>query len=525
MPYFDTATLTEESLTQMSATWVSNIYNGLDCCVTLEVYEELMKELADSPQEVKGTYRDALRKQAPFMEMAMRGIKVSPEAKRKAIENFEETRARLQENLDKITFEVFGVKVNPNSPLQVKNLFYGILGLKEVKSRNAKGEYVVSVDEEALLSLRMNFYAEPFVNYILAIRELRKKISFLQTEIDTDGRFRTSLNIAGTVTGRTASSESDFGTGSNLQNVDRVLRSIFVADPGMIFVNVDLEQADARNLAAIIWNMFYGSNEYTIEQIGAFLDACESGDLHTRVTSMTWDHLPWTGDLKADKVIAQSPFGDGDSYRDKAKKLGHGTNYLGTPRTMSVHTKTAIRVIADFQKRYFSAFPLIPEMHKQTDRQLRETGTITTLFGRRRMFFGRLDEAKTLRDAVAYGPQSMTGHEMDMGIIQLWESPFYHESGCQLLIQVHDSILFQVPYPNHAEVINTALRLLKFNYTLKGGREFSVPLEAKVGWNWGDVQKDKTGNVIGNHMGLDKFKGVTDPRNPPAELVRLRDAK
>lgn len=522
MPEFDTSTLTEDSLKQLQSTTVSNIYNGLDSCLTLEIYNVLAEELADSPTEVQLTYADALRKQAPFMEMAMRGIRVSLETRDRVIDEFTAILARLQRNFDLICQESFGCTVNANSPAQVKTLFYGILGLKEIKSKNTKGLWVPSVDEEALLKLKLHFYAEPLVNYILAIREIRKKISFLRTEIDPDGRFRTSLNIAGTVTGRTASSESDFGTGSNLQNVDRTLREVFVPDPGMIFVNVDLEQADARNVGAIIWNMFYGSNEYTREQLGAFLDACESGDLHTTVTRMTWDHLEWTGDLAADKKLAQSPFGDGDSYRDKAKKLGHGTNYLGQPATMAVHTKTPSKIIADFQRRYFSAFPLIKEWHLRTEAILHETATITTLFGRRRIFFGRVDESKTLRDAIAFGPQSMTGHEMDMGILQLWESDFYAEAGTQLLIQVHDSILFQVPYENHEETIPRCLDLLRFTYELAGGREFSVPLEAKIGWNWGDVKTDKTGAVIGNPLGLTKFKG-RDPRTPPAQIRRLRD--
>jgi len=60
--------------------------------------------------------------------------------------------------------------------------------------------------------------------------DLQKKIDILKTEIDKDGRIRTSYNIAGTNTGRLSSSFSEFGTGTNLQNIEESLRSMFVAD-------------------------------------------------------------------------------------------------------------------------------------------------------------------------------------------------------------------------------------------------------------------------------------------------------
>src|SRR5204863_8193698 len=98
--------------------------------------------------------------------------------------------------------------------------------------------------------------AEPIIKHVFALRDLGKKVSFLQTAVDPDGRLRTSFNIAGTTTGRLASSYSDFGTGTNLQNVETLLRSVFVADPGMKFCNIDLEQADSRGGCAIHCNLF-----------------------------------------------------------------------------------------------------------------------------------------------------------------------------------------------------------------------------------------------------------------------------
>lgn len=501
------------TLTSDQASWV---YNGLDCCVTLEVYDKLMLELEAAGPEVQYTYECAMAKQAPFLDMSLRGLLVDQRARKKTILALEKDLEELDKKFQRIMREVFGHQLNWSSPMQLKTLFYGELGFKEIKKRNTKGQYVATVGEDALLQLSENLLARPLCNFILAMRDIKKQIGFLQTPVDPDGRFRTHINIAGTNTGRSSSSASDFGSGTNLQNVDTKLRYPFIAGPKKILVNIDLEQADARNVGAIIHDLFYDS--HGAEEAAKFLDACESGDLHTRVCSMAWTELPWTEDKKENRAIADLPSGHGFSYRDMAKRLGHGTNYLGTPNTMAKHTKTAVPVIADFQRRYFAGFPLIKAWHEWVIQQVKEFGVITTPFGRVRHFFGRGDDPSTHRKAVAYAPQSMTGHEMDMGILNLWR----HKPEVNLEIQVHDSILFEVPWLHHERHIEEALQLLRYEHQLKGGRTFCVPLEAMVGWNWGKVERDKkTKQIISNPYGIEVWTGK-ELRQPPVG-ERLQD--
>ena len=147
------------------------------------------------------------------------------------------------------------------------------------------------------------------------MRDLGKKIAMLKTEIDPDGRMRTSYNIAGTSTGRFSSSFSEFGTGGNLQNVEESLRSIFIADPGYKFAKFDAKSGESFVVGAIEWNLFSD---------GKYLDACESGDPHTAVARICWPRLGWTGDLKHDKDIAETPYYRHYTYRFMCKKLGHG---------------------------------------------------------------------------------------------------------------------------------------------------------------------------------------------------------
>lgn len=508
MRKINTSGLDESLMRQLTSDEASWIYNGLDCCVTLEVYYRLAEELADSPECVQETYETSNNKQAPFMEIGLRGLLVDEGARQESIEELQFVLDDLNQKFQRIVQEVFGHGLNWDSPVQMKTFFYGTLRIKEIKKRNAKGQYVATVDEQALNRICLHPYAQLFARFVLKMRNVRKKIGFLKTSVDPDNRMRTNLNIAGTNTGRLSSSESEFGTGTNLQNIDNTLRYPFIADPKQVLVNIDLEQADARNVGAIIWNLFLES--HGPEEAGRYLDACESGDLHTFVCRMAWSDLPWPEDQSGWRAVADRTAYKEMSYRDLAKRLGHGTNYLGTPPTMAKHTQTERGIIETFQNRYFAAFPLISEWHKHVIKTIASTGVLTTMFGRRRTFFGRGNDSKTHREAVAYEPQSMTGHEIDMGILNLWR----YKPDAELLMQVHDSVLLQVPWHNHQTHIEEALKLMRFEHELKGGRIFSVPLEALVGWNWGKYSEQ-------NKHGVAKWKGE-ETRRPPL-MQRLSD--
>lgn len=512
MRIIQTADLTPTTrLTPDEKAWT---YNGLDVCVTMEVLEATLPQLDNT---TSATYDFSRSLQAPVLEMSMRGMLVDRARTAEVIKEFEENTARLEKQFERIVFALCGKFVKWSSPKQIGILLYDVMGLPEQRKRNKYGRMARTTGRDALEKLRNEYFlADPICSHILKLRDVAKKLQFLHTEIDSDNRIRTTLNIAGTNTGRLSSSSSAFGTGSNLQNIERTLRSTIIADKGMKFANLDLEQADARNVGAICWNLFHASDGPDFA--GAYLDACESGDLHTRVCEMGWRELDWSsGDKRA--VAEEIAYRD-MSYRDLAKRLGHGSNYYGTPRTMAKHTKVDTKVIKRFQDKYFSSFPCIRKWHKRVAEELEQYGFITTLLGRRRFFFGRTNEDATLREAIAYEPQSLTADQIDTGLIRLWRL-----GRVQVLMQVHDSILFQYREEEEDEIIPLALEALKVEIPLIEGRSFHVPVEAKIGWNWGDVKTDKQGNVIDNPSGLVKWKGPgLDTRTRPAlRRVSLRD--
>lgn len=483
---FDTSNVDFNSLTADENHW---LYNSIDCCVTLEIFNELNATIDSTARQ---TYEFSKALQAPVLEMNLRGLLVNQQRRRAVIKEFEAKTLQLEASLSSILTGVFDLRgFNWASPTQCKNLLYEVMGLPVQKKRNANGVFAPSTDRSALEKLSIYYIAEPIINHILLLRDLGKSLGFLRTPLDSDGRLRTTFNIAGAVTGRFSSSADDFGTGTNLQNITESLRSIFVADPGYKFANLDLEQGDSRNVGAICWNTFV--EEHGEAFAGSYLNACESGDLHTTVTKMVQPNLPWG--TAPDKEIAEAPFYRGQSYRQGSKKLGHGSNYLGKPAHMAHQSRFPVANVKDFQSAYFAAFPCIPAWHQNVFWKLKNLGYLETLFNDRRYFFGRPEEDSTRREGVAHCPQSMTGKEINIGILNLWRA-----NRVQLLVQVHDSILFQFPEEQEDEIIPWALEALKAPLVLAKDRPFVVPTEAKSGWNWGNYSDD-------NPDGLAKWKG------------------
>jgi len=493
MKAIKTHDLTPESIAQMSDEVKYWIYNALDCCLTAEILDVIKPQLDSVTRQ---TYEFAKALQAPVLEMRMRGILVDNQWRERTISSYNDDLRTIETNLNRILGEGVGFPINWNSPAQLKKLLYEVLQLPPQKKRNAKGLHVVTADRDALEKLETYFNAQPIISHILALRDISKKIGVLKTSIDSDGRMRTSYNIAGTTTGRFSSSLSDFGTGGNLQNLEERLRRPFIADPGMKFAYIDLEQAESRLVGAIEWELFGD---------GRYLDACESGDLHTSVCRLAWTELGWTGNLKADRNVADAPFYRQHSYRHMAKVLGHGTNYNGKPYTMAKHTKLEAKLIAEFQTKYFAAFPAHQRWHAAVASELLQYGNLTTLTGRRRWFFGRRNDDTTVRETIAYGPQGAVGDILNQGMLRVWRFNI-----CQLLLQIHDAILVQYPEHLEAEILPVLIETIKVPIQLKNGRTLIIPSEAQVGWNWAKHEHK-------NPDGLRKWTGNDERRRTPDE--------
>lgn len=526
MLVIDTKELDEKAdrLTDSEIYWT---YCALDCCVTFDVLKVIEPQLDEVS---RATYQTSIATLPVVLEMMLEGLPVDLAQRRKSLAHYEEVYAKLEAGFIRLCVEGLGIPadrtkrtggrdsmpINPASPKDIQYLFHTVLQVPE-KKRRKKGqdEASVTTDREVLESFRSYYFAEVFVNFILAMRDAQKAIGFLRTKLDADNHIRCSFNVAGTTTGRLNSSFSDMGTGTNLQNISGKQKNIFVADDGWMLVDIDLEQGDSRGVGAIAWNWFVESHGE--EWAGTYLDACESGDLHTTVTRMAWSKLGWPADLDpaACKKIAEQPAYRDKSYRDLSKALGHGTNYLGQPNTMAQHSKLPVSTIVDFQRNYFTAFGCIKAWQEETIRQLRETRCLITPWGRRRFFWNDPNAVPTHNAAIAYSPQSTTGEFINRGAIALQRYRDSHNLPVRLLLQVHDSLVLMVKRRAIEETIPTVLEQLRVILPLAKGREFTIPHGIKVGWNYGMASPD-------NPYGLSKWKG-SELREPPRRLTTIEN--
>lgn len=475
-----------EKLGKQEKEWA---YNGLDAMVTREVFDVLAPQLDN---HTAGTYAFSRDLQGPVLEMRLRGVLVDQERKGMVLDEYFSILDRLEIQLERIVREGVGmIGFNWASPKQLQELFYDRLGIPPVRYQGR-----VTVNRNALERMEQYLVARPIINHLTIMRDIGKKISVLKTDIDSDGRIRTSYNIGGTSTGRFSSSLSEFGTGGNLQNIEDLLRSILVADPGMKMAYFDAEQGESRVVGGI---------EYVLFNDARYLDACESGDLHTTVAKLVWPRLAWSGDPSQDKELAEQPYYRHYSRRFMCKKIGHGTNYAGKPRTLAEQAKVDVELIEEFQPIYFHAFPAHKEWHEHVRRKLLESGTIISLLGRKRQFWGRRNDPATLREAIAYDPQGSLSDIVNNGMLNVWRS-----NSCSLLLQVHDAIVVQYPAEKEDEIIPQILKLLRYPVMIND-RSLVIPYGCKTGWNFGEY------NEKANPHGLKTYKGP-DRRTAPKKV-------
>ena len=389
---------------------------------------------------------------------------------------------------------IWDKELNYHSPKQLQAFLYGAMRLPEQLKRE-KGKVKVSTDHEALEHLAGTYpKAATIVNAIKRLRDLEKLCDVLQKGIDADGRMRCSYNIAGTETGRWSSSTSVWDTGGNMQNIPKELRRIFVADPGYILFNADLEQAESRITAYLSKDSNY-------------ITACESADLHTTVAHMLFG-------IPDDKKYADSHYYYRHfTYRDMAKRAGHALNYGLSPnslaRQMHIPVQQAFRVyllylggemtldraaklgLWDMPNKtkegrflYFKgAFEGIRRWHESTIEELELNGMLTTPLGRRRVFWARLNDAQTHREAIAFRPQSTIGDLLNLGLFRVWKEL---EPVVQILGQVHDSVCGQIPEKLVDEYAPRVLECLH-NPIKVNGKTMIVPADIKFGKNWRDL--------------------------------------
>jgi len=454
-------------------------YNCMDTMATAAAHPKQIQELIK--QQNLDTYERQRKLIKPLIYMAERGIKID-------VGGMVECKESEQSKLDEISEELYkevGYQINYNSPQQLMKYFYSECRIKPYKKKNAQGKWVQTTDVDALKRIsRRNIKGSRVAQLMLDIRSLTKRIStYLDiSKVEQDARYRSSYKPVGAETGRLASGETIFGTGGNQQNWPHDLLQYFMFDEGYFGYSIDLSQIENRIVA------YVGG---VIEQIKAF----ERGvDLH-RLTASIIFNKPYQEILTED---GSSPLGDGrQSERYWGKKGNHATNYDVQYRTFALKNEMSETDAKNVLERIHRGYPQIRGgYHVTIQNMLLKDRYVTNLFGRKRLFLGPIKEhyphitkyavANTYREAYAQLPQSTTADKInEQGLEYIYYNPDLF-GPVELLAQIHDSVVFQIPLS--VPWIEHARMLLLIKQSLERplywhDREIPTPADISIGYN------------------------------------------
>jgi DNA polymerase-1 len=259
-------------------------------------------------------------------------------------------------------------------------------------------------------------------------------------------------------------------TDPNLQNIPvrgeglgSEVRKAFVAEKGYKFLSIDYSQIELRVVAHLA-------------QDKKMMEVFKTGqDIHEK-TAMEIFGLP------ADRVTK-------DMRRD-AKTINFGILYGVSSFGLSARITDMSRVEAkEYIKKYFAAYPKVEEYIEQIKLQVNEEGFVKNELGRLRRFPEIKDSrwqvrAAAERAAVNFPIQSLAADVIKVAMINIAQE-LAGAGDCRMLLQVHDELLFEV---KEEQVERWAKRLIPI---MENSIKLSVPVtvEAKVGDNWGEMEK------------------------------------
>lgn len=404
-------------------------YNSLDCSYTRIVGEAEADAIIKMGLQEVDKFQHRLF--PAVLHAMLRGVRVDTKRKLEMSEFLAQEASKRERYLTK----VLGHPINPRSPKQMQALFYQDFHLPPVWKRTPNGN-VPTLDDGALEILQRK---EPLIRPLVrAIQEYRTigvlKSTFVDMELDVDGRMRCSYNICGTETYRFSSSENAFGSGGNLQNIPLKkgeddenpsdldlpdIRTLYIPDEGQTWFDLDLSKADLRT---VVW-------ESDCKEMKAML--AEGRDPYIE-TAREFYHDPTITKTTSDGRVHKK--------YDEFKKFSHGTHFLGTPQGLAQRIGLTVQEATKTQAWYFAKYPAIKRWQDRFISEIKRTHQVRNKFGYMRHYFGRIDDS-TFREAIAWIPQSTTGCVIN----RIWVALFEEKSNVEVLMQVHDSINGQVP--------------------------------------------------------------------------------
>lgn len=424
-------------------------YNMLDCIYTREVAAALREQIKLKGDKFQQFYDYQQYKVAPALVNIMnRGIRIDLEKKHKLQLQLTELLVDVENKLNFLLEEPF----NPKSTPQMRNVFKNLLGVKLKKDKKSK--------TESCASPYMLQYLDEYPEYralITLILEYRSIGVFLRTfvnaELDDDGRMRSAYNCAGTKTGRLASRKNAFGGGANLQNIPskgKIKLRYALAELEEDELEEELEEViideDAEGITALP-----NCKEFFIPDEGyMFWNADYSG---ADAMVVAWDSdCEWlqnfflTSKQKLYVYVAshylQKEITTEDRWYKIFKQFIHLTNYGGVEEKAAMSAGISIKDAKQLRQWYFKLCPEIPQWHRRIASEIKTRGYVENIFGRR-MWFLNKDCPTMLNQAIAAIPQSTIADLTNHGLVNIEQAYAAEITTAHVLMQIHDALAGQ----------------------------------------------------------------------------------
>jgi len=387
-----------------------------------------------------------------------KGVLVDPAALRALSRDFAQRLGAMEDEIYTLADETFNI----GSPKQLGEILFDKLGMQGA-GKTKTGAY--KTDQDVLEDLAAAGFDLPA--RVLDWRQIAKlKSTYTDTlveQINPDtGRIHTSYAMAGAQTGRLSS------TDPNLQNIPvrteegRKIRQAFRSRDGCKLVSLDYSQIELRIVAHMAG-------------IGALIEAFHAGaDIHAMTASQVFG-IPMEG---MDPIV-----------RRKAKAINFGIIYgispFGLARQLGIEQREA-RAYIDA---YFEKYPGIRDYMDTVRTQCRKTGRVETLYGRRIHLPGINDKNPARRgyaerQAINAPIQGTAADIIKRAMIRIPDMLAEKKLGADMLLQVHDELLFEVP---EREIDETVAAVRAVMESAAGPSvTLAVPLvvDAGIGDNW-----------------------------------------